>query len=244
MYVEGIGGATVQDKEEAAEAKWKRDFANADIVRRGTGLDTEFGVLGVPRTEGYRSRESKRSVTCTDSTHSKQQMGAILQNLSEHGATTQALTGKAMGELGAVLFCKASPAQVQTQWCSTYLRELCLCLPQSVICEPSALEPQLGCSDSHDVGVRKRGLARVYSDPLKRLRGGVTGDMLVMRNDALARIKIACESYGTIKTNVANTKKTNTLGGFVQHRACCGTHCATGGGTLGTHVQRHTLTAQ
>ena len=84
-------------KKEAAEAKWKRDIANADIVRRGTGLDMQLGVLGVPRTEGYRLRASKRSVTCTDSMHSKQQMDSILQNLSEHGATAQALTGKAIG---------------------------------------------------------------------------------------------------------------------------------------------------
>ena len=52
VYVEGIGGATLQEKEEAAEAKWKRDISNADIVRRGTGLDTQLGVLGVPRTQG------------------------------------------------------------------------------------------------------------------------------------------------------------------------------------------------
>ena len=37
-------------KEEAAEAKWKRDVASADIVRRGTVLDLQLGVLGVPRT--------------------------------------------------------------------------------------------------------------------------------------------------------------------------------------------------
>ena len=75
--------------------------------------------------------------------------------------------------------------------------------PARVICEPNALEPQLGFSGSHDLGVRRRGCARASSDQLKRLRGGVTGDLLVMRNDALARINIACESYGTIKTNVA-----------------------------------------
>ena len=111
--------------------------------------------------------------------------------------------------------------------------------PASVICEPSALEPQPGFSGSHDVGVRKRGLARVSSDPFKRLRGGVTGDSLVMRNDALASIKNPCECYGTIKTNVAKRWEA-----FVQGRACCGQHCATGDGTLGAHVQRHTLTYQ
>jgi hypothetical protein len=38
---------------------------------------------------------------------------------------------------------------------------------------------------------------------MKRLRWGITGELLVMRNDALARIKVACDSYGTVKTNVA-----------------------------------------
>ena len=63
VYVEGIAGATLQEEEEAAEAKWKRDIGNADIVSRGTGLDTQLGVLGVPRTEGYRGREYNRIVT-------------------------------------------------------------------------------------------------------------------------------------------------------------------------------------
>ena len=80
VYVEGIAGATLQDKEQAAEAKWKRDIANADIVRRGIGVDTQLGVMGVPRTEGYRGRESNRIVTCSDTIHSKRQMDSIMQN--------------------------------------------------------------------------------------------------------------------------------------------------------------------
>ena len=51
VYVEGIGGATLQEKEVSAEAKWKRDIANADIARRDLGLDMQLGILGVPRTE-------------------------------------------------------------------------------------------------------------------------------------------------------------------------------------------------
>jgi len=39
---------------------------------------------------------------------------------------------------------------------------------------------------------------------MKCLRWGITGEFLVMPNDALARIKVACDSYGTVKTNVAN----------------------------------------
>ena len=84
-------------KEQAAEAKWNRDIGNADIVRRGTGVDTQLGVMGVPRTEGYRGRESNRIVTCSDTIHSKHHMDLIMQNLYQHGATAQALTGKAMG---------------------------------------------------------------------------------------------------------------------------------------------------
>ena len=102
VYVEGIAGATLQQKEPAAEAKWNRDFANADIVRRAIGVDTQLGVMGVPRTQGYRGRESNRIATCSDTIHSVQQMDSIMQILAQHGATAQALTGKAMGELGAV----------------------------------------------------------------------------------------------------------------------------------------------
>jgi len=46
---------------------------------------------------------------------------------------------------------------------------------------------------------------------MKRLRWGITGELLVMRNDALARIKVACDSYGTIKTNVAKKKNVGML---------------------------------
>jgi hypothetical protein len=74
--------------------------------------------------------------------------------------------------------------------------------PASVICEPSALEPPPGFSGSHEATVRKISLARVPSDPMKRFQT-TTGILLVMRNDALARIKVACDSYGTVKTNVA-----------------------------------------
>jgi hypothetical protein len=88
------------------EAKWNRDIGNADIVRRGTGRDTQLGVMGVPRTEGYRGRASNCIVACADTIHSKHQMDSIMQNLCQHGATAQALTGKAMGELGAVFYAR------------------------------------------------------------------------------------------------------------------------------------------
>ena len=81
VYVEGIAGATIQEKEEAAEAKLKRAIGNADIVRRGTGLDPQLGVLGVPRTEGYRGRESNRIVTCSDTIHSRDQMDSHMQSV-------------------------------------------------------------------------------------------------------------------------------------------------------------------
>jgi hypothetical protein len=184
VYVEGIAGATLQEKEQAAEAKWNRDIANADIVRRGTGVDTQLGVMGVPRTEGYRGRESNRIVTCSDTVRSNHQMDSIMQHLSQHGATAQALTGKAMGELGAVVMQRSASSSSDTM--VQYLPPRNISAPPaSVICEPSALEP------------------RVPPDPMKRLRWGITGELLVMRNDALARIKVACDSYGTVKTNVA-----------------------------------------
>jgi len=106
VYGEGIAGATLQAKEQAAEAKWNRDIANVDIVRRGTGVDTQLGVMGVPRTDGYCGRESNRIVTCSDTIHSKHQMDSIMQILSQHGATAQALTGKAMGEFGRSFYAR------------------------------------------------------------------------------------------------------------------------------------------
>ena len=103
VYVEGIAGATLQEKKKKRQKpSGNVKFGNTDIVRRGTGLDTQLGVMGVPRTEGYRGRESNRIVTCSDTIHSKHHMDLIMQNLSTHGATAQVLTGKAMGELGAV----------------------------------------------------------------------------------------------------------------------------------------------
>ena len=52
VYVEGSDGATLKEKEQAVAAKWHRDLRNLDIARRGTGLDTQRGVVGAPRTEG------------------------------------------------------------------------------------------------------------------------------------------------------------------------------------------------
>ncbi len=69
IEVEGIEGNVLKEKEAAAAAKWNRDYANKDTVRRGTGMDAQIGVLGIPRTEGYRYRESLRKVTCKDSIH-------------------------------------------------------------------------------------------------------------------------------------------------------------------------------
>ena len=89
IYIEGIEGATLEDKERAAAGKWNRDSANADIVRRGTGADTQLGVLGIPRTEGYRYREFRRHVKCTDSIHCPSDMAVAMQNLAEHGKHRQ-----------------------------------------------------------------------------------------------------------------------------------------------------------
>jgi hypothetical protein len=102
IYVEGIQGTTLEQKEVVALAKWQRDFANPEIVRRGTGADTQLGVFGVPRTEGFRARESRRDVTCTDTIVTRSMMDAALSELAEHGTTAQALTGRAMGDFGLV----------------------------------------------------------------------------------------------------------------------------------------------
>ena len=165
MYVEGIAGATLKQKEQAAEANWNRDCANADIVRRAIGVDTQLGVMGVPRTQGYRGRDSIRIVTCSDTIHSVQQMDSVMQNLLQHGATAQALTGKAMGELGAVFMQGSASSSSDTM--VQYLPPRNISAPPaSVICEPNALEPPPGFSGSHEATVRKRSPARVPLDPM------------------------------------------------------------------------------
>ena len=62
VYVEGIPGKTLEEKEAAAEAKWERDLRNVEIRRRGSGDETQLGVAGLPRTQGFRERESRREV--------------------------------------------------------------------------------------------------------------------------------------------------------------------------------------
>ena len=63
IYVEGILGRTYEDIAALALAKWARDYGNLDIVRRGTGTDTQLGVVGLPRTQGHRRRGPARQVT-------------------------------------------------------------------------------------------------------------------------------------------------------------------------------------
>ena len=70
-------------------AEWLRNFATPDIVRHGSGVDAQLGVVGVPRTEGFRPRESRREVACNDAIHSKQQAETVMKALSEHGASAR-----------------------------------------------------------------------------------------------------------------------------------------------------------
>ena len=79
VYLEGIVGATLEEKEQAVAAKWLRDPRHLDNARRGTGLDTQLGVVGVARAEGFRARESWREVSCTDTVHSKSRMETVMK---------------------------------------------------------------------------------------------------------------------------------------------------------------------
>ena len=94
IYVEGIAGNTLAEKEAAADAKWHRDKRHVDILGRGSGPDTQLGVAGLPRTEGFRAREPRRHMTCSDSIHTKTEC--------EDGITSRALTGEPMGDFGSV----------------------------------------------------------------------------------------------------------------------------------------------
>ena len=75
------------------------DLRNPDIMKRGTGVAIQLGVVGVPRTEGVRTRASRREVGCRDTIYSKQQMDNGMNALSEHGVTAQALTGSGRSKL-------------------------------------------------------------------------------------------------------------------------------------------------
>ncbi len=62
----------MEEKEAAAETRWLRDLRNFGIIRRGSGAETQLGVVGVPRTEFFCCvLESRREATCSDTIHSK-----------------------------------------------------------------------------------------------------------------------------------------------------------------------------
>ena len=52
-----------------------------------TRKDTQLGVVGVPRTKGYRRRESQPRVSCTDTIHSNQQMETSMKTLSDRSGS-------------------------------------------------------------------------------------------------------------------------------------------------------------
>ena len=202
IYVEGIEGVTLQDKEAAAAAKWTRDFANADVVRRGTGPDTQLGVSGVPRTQGYRYRESLCQVTCSDSVHTNSELDTAMRHLADHGTTAQALTGRAMGEFGSVFMHGAASSSSDTLQTSLPARSVSA-PPVNVLCDPTALAPQPGFTGKPTDSANKRETPRSGSPANKRAKGGVTGRLLDMRNQALAAIKKACHTHGIARSNPA-----------------------------------------
>jgi len=202
VYVEGIPGATLAEKEQAATRKWERDVRNPDIARRGTGVDTQLGVVGVPRTEGFRGRESWRTVTSTDTVHSKSRLEGHMKSLSEHGTTAHALTGQAMAEFGTVFVQGAASSSSDTFIQALPARNV-TAPPASSVCDVATLEPSSAYMQDAEFTFRKRSLAREQSDPAKRARGGATGDLLVMRNNALADIKTAWQAYGIGRGNMA-----------------------------------------
>ena len=82
IYVEGIEGATLEQKERAATDRWMKDMQSPDIAKRGTGEDLQLGVVGVSRTVGFRGRESRKEITCSDTIASGKQMGSYLKDLA------------------------------------------------------------------------------------------------------------------------------------------------------------------
>ena len=117
-----------------------RDMRNPDIMRRRTGDAIQLGVSGLPRAEGFRTREAERQATCTDTILSKQQMDSVMSAVSEHGITAQALTGKATGDYVAG-FVQGAASSSSDVFAQSVPARNASAPPLSVICDASALVP-------------------------------------------------------------------------------------------------------
>jgi hypothetical protein len=113
-----------------------------------------------------------------------------MHDLAEHGTTAQALTGRAMGEFGAVFIQGAASSSSDTLPPSLPPRQLSAPLA-NVVCDPLLLEPQPGFYGCVAGAQKRRGQAQSDSDMSKRHKGGVTGKLLDMRTQALAAIRRA-----------------------------------------------------
>ena len=83
IYVEGIAGATLDDKEKMALDQWDRYIHNPEIARRGTCDDAHLAAAGVPGTEGWAGREARRDVSSTDTNVSASHMKAAMRELAK-----------------------------------------------------------------------------------------------------------------------------------------------------------------
>jgi hypothetical protein len=171
IYVEGIEGATLEQKERAATDRWMKDMQNPDIAKRGTGEDLQLGVVGVSRTVGFRGRESRKEITCSDTIVSGKQMDSYLKDMACHGMSGQALTGKAMGAFGSP-FAPGAASSSSVTALAALPAQAPSAPPSSVVCKPEALEPTPGFTGTLATLDRKRALGRTASDPLKRPNGG------------------------------------------------------------------------
>ena len=135
--------ATLQETAAAATAKWMRNVYNPDIMKRRMGDAIQLGVSGLPRTEGFRTREAERQATCTDTVHSKQLRESVMNAVSEHGMTAQALTGKAMGDFGAS-FAQGAASSSSDAYAQSLPARNVSAPPMDITCAASALEPQAG----------------------------------------------------------------------------------------------------
>ena len=99
-----------------------------------------------------------------------------------------------MGEFGAVLVQGAASSSSDTFVQSLPARAVSAPLASSVR-DVATLGPSSGYIHNFEFTLRKRSLAREQSYPTKRARGGVTGDLLVMRNNALDAFNTAWKAY-------------------------------------------------
>ena len=187
VFVEGIQGATLLEKETNALLKWAEDIKRTEATRTGPDGQIELATHGVSRAVGFRGRQFVKEVEARGVNNAKD-LDAAMQSVAGVGTNAHALTSAAMGDFGEVFAPgHASAANPNTQLdlpgCSS------AAAPSNVVAEASSFEPTRGFTGAE---APKRKLQRNKSDPAKRTKGGVTEEVLFSKQRAWIKSKKRC----------------------------------------------------